>query len=320
MRNITLDLLKILLSIFVMLLHLKFLASFNMDLSYLLVNGIFRIAVPTFLIINGYYLYKTINSNEYFKNQKKLVVLYITWMCVYSYFWIPNNSGIDILLNILFGYHLLWYIPGLILASLVLRQCRNLRPEKLLLASLSLYLIGLVIQYIVNKGYANTIITNEQIKITLYRNFLFDCFPFLCFGFLLNKLNITETFSKFSKKTVYATLAISICLLLSESIINKAIFGINKPIDLFIFSIPTSTILFLIAKSGTLTGNSKNLSDFATAIFFAHVFCIKATNKIFDIIGINNKTVLFITIIVFTLSLSYFLTLFKKVYKRPLFL
>lgn len=320
MRNISLDLLKILLSTFVMLLHLKFLTSFNVDLSYLLVNGIFRIAVPTFLIINGYYLYNIINTNEFFKNQKKLVVLYITWMCVYSYFWIPNNSSIDIFLNILFGYHLLWYIPSLILASFILRQCRNLRPKNLLFISLFLYLTGLIIQYIINTGYADTTITNEQLKITLYRNFLFDCFPFLCIGFLINKLGITAIFSKLSKKTAYAFLAISICLLLAESIINKEIFGINKPIDLFIFSIPTSITFFLIAKSGTLTGNSKNLSDFATAIFFAHVLCIKATNIAFDLIGANNKSFLFFTIIVLTLILSLALTLFKNIYKRTLFL
>jgi len=320
MRNISLDLLKILLSTFVMLLHLKFLTSFNVDLSYLLVNGIFRIAVPTFLIINGYYLYNIINTNEFFKNQKKLVVLYITWMCVYSYFWIPNNSSIDIFLNILFGYHLLWYIPSLILASFILRQCRHLRPKNLLFISLFLYLIGLIIQYIINKGYADTAITNEQLKITLYRNFLFDCFPFLCIGFLINKLDITAIFSKLSKKTAYAFFAISICLLLSESIINKEIFGIKKPIDLFIFSIPTCITLFLIAKNGTLTGNSKNLSDFATAIFFAHVLCIKATNIAFDLIGANNKSLLFFTIIVLTLILSFALTLFKNIFKRTLFL
>lgn len=316
MRNISLDLLKILLSVFVMLLHLKFLAFYNEDVSYSLVNGLFRIAVPTFLLINGYFIHTIIYSDAFFKNLKKLATLYITWMLIYSYFWAFNSSLLDIILSLVFGYHLLWYIPGLILSSVLLRFLRNKPTNRLLIISISLYLTGLIIQYYVNSGHINKIINNEQLKILLYRNFLFDCFPFLCLGFLLKKLNIDTFFSRINKNVSFAILAFSVCLLISESLFNKFLFGTNRPVDLFLFSIPTSVLIFLIVVNTSISGNSKSLSNFSTAIFFVHVFCLKATNKFFDFMNIKGNYLYLATVIVVTFMLSVFLTYLKKIFTR----
>lgn len=60
MRNVSLDLLKLLMAIMVVALHANFLQEYSLLGSYLLVNGLFRVAVPIFLIINGFYFFNVL--------------------------------------------------------------------------------------------------------------------------------------------------------------------------------------------------------------------------------------------------------------------
>lgn len=56
-RKISLDILKLLMSFMVVGLHAGFLGDVDLLGEYLTVNGIFRLAVPTFLVINGFYFF-----------------------------------------------------------------------------------------------------------------------------------------------------------------------------------------------------------------------------------------------------------------------
>ena len=66
-RNIALDILKLSMAFMVVGLHAGFLGDFTSLGQYLTVNGLFRIAVPIFLIINGFifiqYYQKTTKLN-----------------------------------------------------------------------------------------------------------------------------------------------------------------------------------------------------------------------------------------------------------------
>ena len=66
-RNLSIDVLKIILAIFVVFLHMNFLKETYPLMSFLLVNGIFRIAVPVFLVITGFYFFH-IDTTKNFKN------------------------------------------------------------------------------------------------------------------------------------------------------------------------------------------------------------------------------------------------------------
>ena len=57
MRNLSLDILKIIMAFFVVFLHMHLFKEVYPSLSYVLVNGLFRLGVPTFLIISGYYFF-----------------------------------------------------------------------------------------------------------------------------------------------------------------------------------------------------------------------------------------------------------------------
>ena len=63
-RKTSIDLLKITLAIFVLLIHCNFLIDYNKALNFLTVQGLFRIAVPLFFIINGFYFEKIIDSKS----------------------------------------------------------------------------------------------------------------------------------------------------------------------------------------------------------------------------------------------------------------
>jgi len=66
-RNLTIDVLKIVLAFFVVFLQIHFLKNSYPEVSYLLVNGLFRIAVPVFLLITGFYFFY-IDTSKKLKN------------------------------------------------------------------------------------------------------------------------------------------------------------------------------------------------------------------------------------------------------------
>lgn len=60
--NGNLDALKVVLAICVVALHCKVFGGNDTAIGYMLGNGLFRVAVPVFFIINGYYLFHTLSE------------------------------------------------------------------------------------------------------------------------------------------------------------------------------------------------------------------------------------------------------------------
>ncbi|HGT2815321.1 TPA: acyltransferase family protein [Klebsiella pneumoniae] len=316
MRNISLDLLKVLLAFFVMLIHLKFLSTYYPEISYFLVNGIFRVAVPTFLVINGYFLYHIIGTDKFRLQIKKLLILYIAWMIVYAKFWAINNNTIELILTIFFGYHILWYISGLILSAIMLNCMRQLKPTHLLYISITLLVIGFFIQKAINAPEINIETDSELAKIVLYRNFIFDCFPFLCVGYLINRCNIVERMHKINTPVIMLALVLSISTFAFETWSNLSVYGEDKPIDLFISALPLSSILFFIFIRTTIIGRTKIMSNFATAIFFTHLLCIIIARKILSIIHMENEAIIYMLTFTLTTIASISLAKIKNRHKN----
>ena len=66
-RNISLDLLKLGMAFMVVGIHAGFMADINPLVKYLTVDGLFRIAVPVFLIINGFFFYRSFEKKRSFR-------------------------------------------------------------------------------------------------------------------------------------------------------------------------------------------------------------------------------------------------------------
>ena len=86
-RNQLLDLMKFLLSIFVITIHCQLFKDFQKDLYVGFTMGLARVAVPFFFVSSGYYYAKKVESNKPVRNY----ILTLLWdilfiQCIIIYF------------------------------------------------------------------------------------------------------------------------------------------------------------------------------------------------------------------------------------------
>lgn len=267
MRNLSIDYLKVVLAFFVVLLHLGFLIKEIPELGFLLVNGLFRLAVPLFLIITGYYFTQITTFEKFKKWILRITILYSIWMVFYAPVWVNSDSLISNLLTISIGYFVLWYLAGVIVGGSLLFLCKNIESKYLLTLAISLYLVGYFLQQMGNlhlfTGSLDKLLNWHPVS----RNFLFNCFPLLALGFLIKK---TKLDSKL--KISITLLAFSIILLILESYLNYTFISSNEPLDHLLTVLITAPIIFIYVKNIKIMGNNKNLAFFSTAIFLIHPF------------------------------------------------
>ncbi|EJL72993.1 acyltransferase family protein [Chryseobacterium populi] len=268
-RSLSIDVLKIILAFFVVFLHMHLLRDSYPKLSYVLVNGLFRIGVPVFLIITGYYFYHIDTAGKLKKWLVRLFLLYALWSVIYIPFWKDDDSWI---LNVIFGYHHLWYLIGTFFAGIILFFLRKKSTVTLAAMSLILFCCGYGIQLLGNlhpfPGKADSTLNAYP----LYRNFLFVCFPFLSIGFLIKKLNTEVKL----KPSLFQVLLVT-GLVIFEAFCNYQFIGLNKKdsIDLLFSLMIACPLVFLYGKSKVLLSDSKILANLSTAIYLVHPLLMK---------------------------------------------
>lgn len=281
MRNVTLDVTKVLMAFMVVGIHTNIFYNINSDVSYFLVEGLFRIAVPFFFIINGFFFDRMKGDNNWIK---KLAKIYIIWTVFYSALWVENISidlrGYILLLKYFaLGYHHLWYLAALlaILFTLKIVNINNYSIRKIFIISIFLYIIAFSLQYIAK---FNIIATDSTFyKLTkydfLYRNFIFLGFPFFLLGVILSKLSLEE---KISKSALFIFLAISFLLLLIEVSFNYTKSIKTTGFDVLLSSYILSPAIFLTCLKFPINKNIYIISFLATAIYLIHPLIISVTD------------------------------------------
>lgn len=268
MRNLSIDILKIVLAFFVVFLHMHLFQDTRPVLGFVLVNGAFRMAVPTFLIITGYYFYYVDNTQKLKKWLVRTFLLYLIWSLVYIPFWKKE----DVFINILFGYHHLWYLIGTFFSAIILFLIRK-KPVRFMLALIVLlFCIGYALQTIGNLHYLGG---QKDKLINLYpsyRNFLLVCFPFLTIGYLINKLNLDMRYRP-SLITVIALTG----LVISESFFNFIMISPTENIDLLFSLLLACPLVFIYCKNVSVMIDTKILASLSTAIYVIHPLIMKWT-------------------------------------------
>lgn len=268
-RNLTIDVLKIVLAFFVVFLHMNFLKETLPTLSYVFVNGLFRIAVPVFLVITGFYFFHIDDIRKLKKWLFRTFILYTIWMCLYISYWKDSDQ---VFLTIIFGYHHLWYLIGTFFSGILLYFLRKKSSVILIFLAVTLFLTGYCVQVLGNLHYLD----KEQDAVLnmylLYRNFLFVCFPFLTIGFLINKHQID--LSKY--KNSYLFVVLSILFVFAEAFFNYYWVSSENTDILFslLFACP---LVFLYFKNIYIKTNSKILANLSTAIYVVHPMIMKST-------------------------------------------
>lgn len=273
MRSLSIDILKIVLAFFVVCLHMHVLRDSYPSLSYVLVNGLLRIGVPVFLMISGYFFFFVNDLSRLKKWSFRLFLLYVIWSVIYIPFWKEDDRY---MLNILFGYHHLWYLIGTLFAGLLLYCLRNLSPKKLLAVLLIGFGCGYVLQYLGNAHYfrgETDVILN---LFPLYRNFLFVCFPFLGIGFLIKKLGV-----EVKRKPPLWIVIFSAGLVMAEALLNEKVLHLQKKesIDLLFSLLIACPLIFLYCKNIMVKTDSKILASISTAIYLIHPLVMELVYK-----------------------------------------
>ncbi|SOC57463.1 Surface polysaccharide O-acyltransferase, integral membrane enzyme [Chromohalobacter canadensis] len=272
-RNMSLDVLKLILAIIVVISHGQVLVGYS-DLGYqLTVQGGFRIVVPIFMMVSGYFFISVIRSKSLTLWLKKVVPMYLFWMLVYAYFWLDASAVtpyeiLRLLRVAVMGYYHLWFLSALIGAAILLYTLRNLPLKALLVMALGLYGMGMFFiyagHYHLFVGTPLDVLFNEK---WFYRNFLFFGFPFFCTGYLLRRW---EGLRQWDRRYYMLWSMGGMLLLMGESYLNYLGFDGPRGFDMYVSLLVVCPGLFLWVSSMQLPGDSTSLAYYATALYFIH--------------------------------------------------
>jgi peptidoglycan/LPS O-acetylase OafA/YrhL len=262
-------------------LHGGFLGEISQEGNFLTVQGVFRIAVPIFFIMSGYYFTSVSNTERLVKWIKRVLSLYTFWMVFYIYFWFRPDSLsvidlIKVLKTVIVGHHHLWYLSAMIGAGVLTFLLRR-KPALGIVLSFVLFIAGVAIQYLGNYHLFSTPMLDKIMNYTfIHRNFLFLGFPFFYIGFVINGKSL---FKDVSLKLLVIISILGVGLLLGESWYNYSNplndGGFDNYLSLFLIC-PT---LFLLANRAKFTTKDNNLALISTAIYLIHPFWLSVLRK-----------------------------------------
>ncbi|ULB09794.1 acyltransferase [Cereibacter azotoformans] len=272
-RNLSLDALKIVMAMMVVGLHAGFLRDVHPGLSHFFTNGLFRVAVPTFLVINGYFLERQLDQGLG-AWVRRVALLYGLWMAIYAPLWLPGalavpSFGREVLL---FGYYHLWYLLALLLGGLLVAALRPAGETVLVAVGALTFAAGVGIQYAGNLHLFDGPLDQSLNRVHTYRNFLFMGVPFLICGVLVARHE-----GRLARLGSGRMLALALGLLAAEWSANM-IWNRDDPVfEIFVSLAIVCPVLFLTVKGWQLRGTSRSLGQLATALYLVHVAVLHFT-------------------------------------------
>ncbi|QZT36393.1 acyltransferase [Halosquirtibacter xylanolyticus] len=263
------DLLKFILSLLVVLIHCN---PIKNDNCYkFLIEGIIRIAVPSFFLINGLLL-----KEQYLLNKslylKKNIKIYLFWSLLYFPFYYHTSIS-TYCLNFVMGYGHLWYIGAMILGVFLFSFIYKSRLNNVLLyifiyavACFSFYYIQIISEDIDHNIVAKIL----KLPKYLIRNGFWDALPFIGIGYMIKR-------KRFTIKQSYnlVLFLLSITALLFESYVLRIkffnIYESTEGADFMFMLLPTSVFLLLYFKDHIKLGiNSILFRRLSALVFFIH--------------------------------------------------
>lgn len=273
-RAVGLDALRILMAVLVVCLHGHVLADIDRRVSYLMEQGLCRLAVPSFFIISGFYL-ERLQPGQFGRWLRRALWLYLLWMGLYAGFWWvdPVASPLAFLDRLAFGYYHLWFLVALAAAGSLLFALRTLPSRTLTSLAAVLALVGLAVQYAGNYHLFGGALGHRLNQTDTYRNFLLFGFPFLTIGFLLAR---HETDIVLSRMDARMLLAAGLAALIVESSVNLRLAGPKEPFDILASLYLAAPALVLSARTVRVGGPGKQFALFATGLYLVHLAVLKS--------------------------------------------
>lgn len=228
-RDPAIDAIKVFLAILVIGIHSTLLTDWIPG-SWLLFNqGLYRVAVPTFFVLSGYYLSDRLSQGRWLSRTLSVAKLYLLWMAIYAPEWLRDVWSSDghlyeIIKTFVIGYWHLWYLSALLICIPLFAVFRSLSSSYLLIGGLGLFAVGQGMQY----GFA-IMESPLAYKFHYWRNGLFFGLPFMLIGHLIRRHALVARASA----TLWAVLLmLSLFMLMTEAFVCWYLFDMQGPADL----------------------------------------------------------------------------------------
>lgn len=270
-RNITLDSYKIFLSFLVIILHLYPIFEGRPFLNEITSYGITRIAVPSFFLINGYFLVGKLSDwKKLIPYLKHLSILYVVWTLIYlPYNFAYNASVEDVIYRIFFlGNFHLWYVIALIYVVVILyfiQRCIGSLKGILLLSILS-FCAAYFLQ-------ENSVV----FKVAFYQTGFFMGLSFVSLGYYIGKIGLVEKMKEKKAKLIVYTLSlislVGVCIEFMGAPFIPALpqsWYYSKEIYLFCILLVPGLFLTVMSFSVYKENVSVYFSQLSTAIYLSH--------------------------------------------------
>lgn len=317
-----LDIARFVASLMIVAIHVYPFESFNSDLDFVLTRVLFRIAVPFFLMITGFYVLP-----KAFKDKKVLLIytkkiLILYFLSILLYLPINFYNGAfssfhfwEFLKAIFFTgtfYHL-WYFPALILGLWITYFFIKLFHQKTFLVVFLLYLVGLF-----GDSYFGCV-SNIPILFHFYdfifrisdytRNGLFYVPIFLYLGYIFS---FKQSSLSFRNQLIFFFLSY-LLMGMEGSLLYMG--NLSKHTSMYLFLLPTTYFLFSLFQCFEQK-SYKNLRNLSTSIYVLHPLVIVGLH-VFSKVSyfssiLEHSLVFYFCVLFISLVFSIFFDVFKK--------
>ncbi|MBQ9023724.1 MAG: acyltransferase [Bacilli bacterium] len=324
------DLFKFIFSICIVALHTEIFYNHINNFSWYIIHGIFRLAVPFFFVISGFfYCNKCLKDEIHVKNITKkyirrLLSPFIFWLLlglVISEFRITYQKNIIYTIMLLikkvlfYPWGALWYISALIVSIAILSffYKRKKYIEPLIIGSM-LYVFALLSNsyyfVIINNHFLKFIIDKYMAFFISSRNGIFVGLLFVSLGGLISLLY--NRYKLFSKKTNIIFLILSYIILLIEiKIVKNNIYADDHSLFLFL-----PIVMFFFCSLLLQIKGKKDyikLRNMSIIIYFIHRPILSVINLYFNVkLGL----LCFIIVCILSIIISFILIKINNKYVK----
>lgn len=327
MKKINLDIARFIAALMIVAIHMYPFTCISELVDYNLTRILFRVGVPFFLLITGYFMIaKSLDNKEYIrKYTTKILIMYFISIIIYipiniysGYF--HNFNIISFIKNIIINgtmYHL-WYFPALIMGIWVTYFLTKYIKNRYV--QMGIFIILYVIGLFGDNYYG--LIKNISIINSFYavifnvfnytRNGLFFTPIFIYMGYLFNKAS-----KKWSFTINILGLLLSLIFMLIEGNILYH-YGIPRHSSMYVFLLPVSYFIFSIL-TGSTSSSNKMIRDISTLIYILHPLFIVGSRilvKITHLSILTNSLISYVIVLILTITCSYILVKIKNYYQE----
>ncbi|MEI4487914.1 acyltransferase [Frigidibacter sp. MR17.14] len=275
-RDLGLDSLRIVLALLVVAIHTGALADVGKWPQFILVQGLARIAVPTFFVLSGFYFERATREGPG-RWLGHAATLYVLWMLAYlPLWWGGEHSAGDVAYSLWFGYFHLWYLVAMLQAGVLLWLLRGMRTVPLALLATAIAAAAWILQHRMMEGEIPT--DTDRV-----RNAVMFAFPYLALG--LCTARARHAFAD-HRALLRAGLALAMLAFATEVIWTGRAMGTGVGLDLHLSLIALCPLLVATISDagwrGRATGLAGRLAGIATGIYLIHPWLIELVRDTAD--------------------------------------